>query len=451
MNINFKALFPKSIFYRFVLMALLPMFITQTISLYVFFHRYFNRTAKQNIEILITEISILNNEYDKKINENYDSHYIVDNLNIFTDIKITFAKRDFVKNKDFVNHNFIFKNSIKQLQNKLNTLNVGGINIYKNANMFDIELEKNNGVLIFTVHKSRIFVQRFDLIIFWNIFPFFVTGYITLLFIKNQIRSINKLKNFANEFSYLEKDNNSFKPTGAKEIREMGIAFMNMTRKIKKILNTRTTMLAQISHDMRTPLTRMKLQTEFIEDEDISKFFKQDLEEMEKMINEYLLFTKGESENNYNKVEIKTFFNNILLDYKRSNYNNIKIIYDLLEKNMYIKVDSFKRCINNLINNSLKYCRKDIEITVKTTSTMLGVIIEDDGVGVPEGFFDKIKLAFYRQEGSEGDGFGLGLFIVKNIVNMHDGKIYFSKSDRFGGLSVKLDIPIVSYRDKKND
>jgi two-component system osmolarity sensor histidine kinase EnvZ len=432
-------------------MALLPMFFTQTISLYVFFHRYFNRTAKQNIEILSTEIFILNDEYNKRINEKYDINSLLSNLNIFTDVKIKFVKKDFVKSDDFVNYNFILKNPLKQLQNKLDTLDIGEINIHRNGNIFDIELKKEDGVLIFTVHKSRIFVQRFDLIIFWNIFPFFIIGFVTLLFIKNQIKSINKLKTFANEFSYLEKDNNSFRPTGAREIREMGIAFINMTRKIKKFLNMRTTMLAQISHDMRTPLTRMKLQTEFIDDENISIFFKQDLEEMEKMINEYLLFARGENENDYNKIEIKTFFDNILLDYKRSNYNSIKIIYDLSEEDMYIKIDSFKRCINNLINNSLKYYRKNIEITVKTTNTTLGITIEDDGEGIPEEFFDKVKMAFYKQKECGNDGIGLGLFIVQNIVNMHKGKIYFGKSDRFGGLSVKLDIPIINYKDKKDD
>ncbi len=448
MNVkNFiKSKLPAKLFDRFVLIVLLPMFLMQSISLYIFFHRYLSRTVKQNIDIFKTEIFILNDTFEKNIQLENDYNVIIKNLNLFDNIKINFKKNSKIlkvkaKYKDNI-YNIFYKNLIKQLKNELSNLNIGKINLYKlNENNFNLEVEKDEGILVFTFNKNRIFVQRIYLIVFWNILTFIIMGSIALVYIKNQVKSIIKLKDFANEFSYLEKDNTNFKAGGAKEIRETGIAFLNMVKKMKSLINTRTTMLAQISHDLRTPLTRMKLQTEFLDDKTIADFFKKDLEEMEKLIKEYLLFAKGENENDFKKIKIKTFFENILEDYNRSGYKNIKISYSIKVEDVYLKFDSFRRCINNLINNAIKYAKNKIEVFVKTTQNVITVIIEDDGNGIEENLFEKMQLIFCKNEKTNTDGFGLGLFIVKNIVNMHKGKIYFSKSERLGGLKIKLKIP----------
>lgn len=447
-----KSKLPSKLFYRFILIVLLPMFTMQTVSLYIFFHRYLNITSKQNIDILSTEVFILNNRFDKQIEENNDVNFIIDDLNIFTNIKIIFIKDQSIDDNTvkYNNHtNFLFNNPLEQLENELYILNSGKTKLYKADNYnYNIEIEKNDGILRFTVNKNRIFVHRIDLIIFWNILSFIIMGSVALLYIKNQVKSILKLRTFANEFSYLEKDNSNFKPTGAEEIRETGVAFLNVVKKMKSLINMRTTMLAQISHDLRTPLTRMKLQTEFLDNKEIANFFKQDLEEMEKLINEYLLFAKGENADDFKKVQLKTFFNNIISDYSRSGYNNIKINYKLKTFDICLKVDSFKRCINNLLNNAIKYAKRNIEIFVVSNDKILTIIIEDDGNGISEELFNKIELIFYKAANSKTDGVGLGLFIVKNIVNMHKGKIYFSKSKKLGGLNVKLTIPIINNNKK---
>ena len=202
-------------------------------------------------------------------------------------------------------------------------------------------------------------------------------------------------------------------------------------------------MLAQISHDLRTPLTRMKLQVEFIEDEETANFFKQDLEEMEKMINEYFLFAKGEMENDFKQVNIQNFFDEIINDYKRSGYI-ININYNLKIKGTYLKIDSFKRCINNLINNALKYYKKNITSKVKTTKNTMIINIEDDGCGIPEEFINKVKVPFFKiNKNEKSKNVGLGLSIVQNVINMHKGKIIFKESKDFGGLNVELNIPII--------
>lgn len=443
---------PTKLFTRFVLMVLLPMFLMQSISMYIFFHRYWNKTSLQNIEIFSKEVYMLNNMFNRHVNAGEDSDLTAEDLNIFTNIRINFIKDTKIE-KPTITYNKIkhFLNPIKHLENELYLLNIGKIALYKiSDSYYNIEIEKENGVLLFIFNKNRIFIQRIDLIIFWNILNFIIMGTIALLYIKNQVKSIIRLGVFANEFSYLEKENSNFKPSGAKEIRESGIAVLNMVRKMKNLLNTRTTMLAQISHDLRTPLTRMKLQTEFLEDETIADFFKKDLDEMEKLIDEYLLFAKGENENDFKKVNIKIFFDDILADYERSGYKNITINYSIRVENIFLKQDSFKRCINNLINNALKYARGKIELFVKTTNNSLLITVDDDGNGIAKDMFEKMQLIFYKCSSAKTNGVGLGLFIVKNIVNMHRGKIYFGKS-KLGGLQVKIKIPIINNKRVKNE
>ena len=433
---------PKSIFYRFLLIVCLPLLLMQLIFFYIFFDRYWTNTSKQNVDILVKEIVILNSRYDELFKNNRNSSKIVNELTIFTNINISFIKnKKLTETIRYNNNNYLIFSPIKQLQNELYILNFGKVNLYKqNDNYYNVEIEKDDGVLSFEIQKNRIFIKRVDLIIFWNLFAFFVISSISLIFLKNQIRSVEKLKNFANDFSYLEKDNTSFKPTGAKEIREMGNAFINVVHKMKQLINNRTTMLAQISHDLRTPLTRMKLQTEFIENQEIANYFRQDLEEMEKLINEYLLFAKGEVGDKPRKVNIKNFFDIIINDYKRSNYN-INIKYSLRQRTAYLKIDSFKRCINNLINNALKYYKNKININVKTTDNTMVINVEDDGCGISKEFINKVKIPFYKLDCSNIKSVGLGLSIVQNIVNMHKGKMFF-KTSSLGGLNVELVIPI---------
>ena len=442
-NRYIRSKLPKTIFYRFVLIVLLPLFLMQLACFVIFFNRYYNTTLEQNISLLTDEIFILNAKYEKLIQENNDKSIILAELNIFADIRINFIdKTNINNNKKHID--YFTKNYLKNLIKELYVLNIGNINLDKvSSNYYNIEIEKEDGFLVFTIQKDRIFIKRIDLILFWNITAFCIISTIALLFIKNQVRSIKKLEKFANDFSYLEKDNGNFKPTGAKEIREMGEAFIKLVKRIRQLISTRTTMLAQISHDLRTPLTRMKLQAEFIEDEETAKFFKQDLEEMEKMINEYLLFAKGEMENDFKQVNIQNFFDEIINDYKRSGYI-INIDYNLKIKGTYLKIDSFKRCINNLINNALKYYKKNITIKVKTTKNSMIINIEDDGCGIPEEFVNKVKIPFFKVNKDEKcKNVGLGLSIVQNVVNMHRGKIIFKESKDLGGLNVELNIPII--------
>ncbi|MDR2077721.1 MAG: hypothetical protein LBP39_02005 [Rickettsiales bacterium] len=441
-----KKIFPSSFFYRFMLMVIVPMFLLQVASIYIFFRRYGVRNMKKNIDALVKKIETINIKYDYCVRHFCDQKLFFDSVNLSSDFRVELLNGRQSTESIFDSREPIFLSSpIKQFRTNLRKLisdrmDVTGIG----DDTFRVRIIKPTGTLEYEINKNIIFIPKMNLMIFWNSISFIVIAGITFIFIKKQVKSIELLKNFANDFSYLEKDNIDFKPTGAKEVREVGLAFLNVVRKMKSLINARTTMLAQISHDLRTPLTRIKLQAEFIGDEEISTPLKQDLEEMEKMIGEYLLFARGEIEGNYCLTDLRQFFNNIIDDYRRSNYENIFINFDLNNGGKaYLKIDSFKRCMNNIINNSLRHRRKKININVKTTSAELIIETEDDGKGLAKDLAKKIKRPFYRAKDSDENNFGLGLSVVQHVVEMHQGKVYFEKSKTLGGLAVNINIPLV--------
>lgn len=450
-----KIISPTTLMSRFMLLVLLPMFLLQLSSFYIFFQRYWDRMSRSNIDNLVKEIIDIKEKYRKCLPPKCSRHKLLLNINLSKRMEVN------IFNSDNLEENLLNLKNYKKyvifrptayLKSKLKEQNLSVTNFINESGNYKIFLKEGEDILEFNIEKNYIIVSRISLMIFWNALAFVLIGIIAYFFVKNQVKSIETLKNFANDFSYLEKDNTNFKPTGADEIREVGFAFLNLVRKMKSLIVSRTTMLAQISHDLRTPVTRMKLQTEFVDDKEIADFFKQDLDEMEKMINEYLSFTKGEIVNSYELINVTEFFDGIVFEYKRSGYKNINISYDIDCDYIYVRSDLFKRCINNLINNSLRYRVSRIHINVKTTQTQLTVEVEDDGAGLTTDLLKKVKKPYYSTDNNSKKGnIGLGLSIVQHVVDMHNGKVYFTKSKKFGGLCVVLIIPIKNTKYAKNN
>jgi two-component system osmolarity sensor histidine kinase EnvZ len=198
-------------------------------------------------------------------------------------------------------------------------------------------------------------------------------------------------------------------------------------------------MLSGISHDLRTPLTRMKLQTAFIRDKDISNKLTEDINEMEKMLNEYLQFT---SSSYIEKDELFNFSD--LVEEIISKYNN-KNISKILPARIYFngRKNLIRRCINNLIDNALKYGKKvNVELSKKTTNIFIK--IEDDGPGIPENEYDNVFKPFYKIDKGRADAkssVGLGLSIASDIIRSHGGNIKLEKSN-LNGLGVKIFLPV---------
>ena len=260
---------------------------------------------------------------------------------------------------------------------------------------------------------------------------------IAIIFLKNQTRPIIKLAQASEKFGRGEKIE-KFRPSGALEIRKAGFEFDRMRKRIQRHLNQRSEMLSGISHDLRTPLTRMKLQLSFLKDKEISKKLSEDVDEMDKMLGEYLQFARSDANDKTETFDIVILINQII-----KKYNNKNIHFENKEKIYFDgRKDLIQRCINNLINNSEKYGEK-ILIKLQTFKSNIIIIVEDDGPGIDEKEYENVFKPFYKIDKSRAEtksSVGLGLSITSDIIKSHGGEISLGKSD-MGGLKVKIFLP----------
>ena len=228
------------------------------------------------------------------------------------------------------------------------------------------------------------------------------------------------------------------RPSGALEIRKATYEFDRMMKRINRHLAQRSEMLSGISHDLRTPLTRLKLQLAMMDKKDLAEKMTNDIDEMEKMLSDYLQYAKSQAEENSTKINLSNMITEILKNYdkNRCEFEKSEIIEIEGRKNL------IKRCIINIIGNGLAYGDK-IKIQIKKSINGGIIIVEDNGPGIPESEFLNVFKPFYRVDKSRGlnkSGVGLGLSISQDIVKSHGGNIALSKS-KMGGLLVKISLP----------
>ena len=261
---------------------------------------------------------------------------------------------------------------------------------------------------------------------------------IAIVFLKNQTRPIVNLAKAAEKFGKGEFVK-EFRPSGAKEIRQAAYEFDKMRKRITIHLNQRSEMLSGISHDLRTPLTRLKLQIALLKQQDLAKKMSDDIEEMEKMLNEYLEFSRHQKNEGTETVNISSIIDEVV-----TKYENKKIDISV-ENNLKIDIrpNSIKRCLTNLLDNGLSYGEK-VSILSKKGKDNLLIIVDDDGPGIDKSEYQNVMKPFYRIDKSRGQnksGVGLGLSIANDIIRSHGGNISLDKSP-LNGLRVSISLPL---------
>ena len=275
------------------------------------------------------------------------------------------------------------------------------------------------------------------LFVLWTTLPSIVLVLIALVFLKNQTKPLVRLAKAAERFGkgdYV----NDFRPSGAAEIRKAAYEFDRMAKRINRHLNQRSEMLSGISHDLRTPLTRLKLQLAMLNQKNISESMSKDIDEMEKMLNDYLQFAKTQAQEDTSVINLSDLFNEIKKDLKNENL----IIRNLENTILKGRSSALKRCFENVIQNGLTYGKK-VYVDIQKGSKRVVINIEDDGPGIPEDQYKNVFKPFIRLDKSRSlnqSGVGLGLAIVEDIVNSHGGNIQLGRS-RYNGLLIKISLP----------
>mgnify|MGYP001333615327 FL=1 len=430
-----KSILPKRLFYRALLIVAVPVIVLQLIITIVFFDSLWIKTNKGMTKALVNEINTFIEVYDDEI---YDKKEITNLFSVYQDLNI-----EFIKDENF-NYSYnerwfspIDRTLRRELKSKFGLEKFWfDTTIYKE--LIDIRIRYLSGYFKFLVPRDRVTSSSARIFAIWITVPGLIMVFISLIFLKNQTRPISNLAIVAEKFGKGEVID-EFKPSGALEIRQAGHEFDKMRKRIIRHLNQRSEMLSGISHDLRTPLTRMKLQIAFIKDKELSNKLSEDINEMEKMLNEYLKFTSSSFLEKNEIFDLSELIKEIVKKYDNNNIstqisNNISING---RKNL------IRRCINNIIDNAIKYGDK-VNIELLKNENSLFIKIEDNGPGIVEEEYENVFKPFYKIDKSRAatkSSVGLGLSIASDIIRSHGGNIKLEKS-QMNGLEVKIFLPV---------
>ena len=434
LNNLIKKILPKRLFYRSLIIVATPIILLQIIITVVFFDSLWIKANKGMTRSLVAEIQTMFEIYEKSDED--EQQKIISLYNKNFDFVITFKENEILPAKKAERW---FSPVDRSLRRELKPVfDAYWFDTTSYKELVDLRIKYKNGVIQIFFPREKISPSSARIFALWITLPGLLLIMIAIVFLKNQTRPIVNLAKAAESFGKGEFIK-EFRPSGAKEIRQAAYEFDKMRKRITIQLHQRSEMLSGISHDLRTPLTRLKLQLSFLNQKDLSKKMGEDIEEMERMLNEYLEFARYKKNEETETANINDVIKNIVEKYQDREINVS------LEENLTInmRLNSFKRCLMNLIDNGLSYGKK-VEIFTKKTLSNIIIFVDDDGPGIPKNEHQNVMKPFYRIDKSRGQnkaGVGLGLSIANDIIRSHGGNISLEKSP-LNGLRVKVSLPL---------
>ena len=432
-----EKIFPRTLFVRSLIILIAPILLMQIVIGSVFFDSVWFKTHKALVRITAGEINtflVLYPEFEKKNEVNK----LIKTYGEKNGIQISF-KTEIKKlpSQDLTKWYSLYDQIIKEEFTK-KLADPFWHNVRFDSDYVQIFILNNNKIIEFLIPKSNIRSKSGRIFALWIIIPSLIFLLISLIFLRNQLKPIILLSRAAEKFGKGQYDSD-FKVSGALEIRQASYEFERMKKRILKHISQRTAMLSGISHDLKTPLTRLKLQIELLNKNQKLNSLKEEITEMEKMINEYLDFASNQYSQPVEKFNIIQLIQNLI---DKSFKKNIKI---KSPNNLIFsgRKNLIRRCIANIINNSQKYS-ENILITCKKIKKTIQITIDDDGPGIADEHKEKVFRPFYRVDKSSSlkdSNVGLGLSIVEDIVNSHGGTVKLLNNPKNKGLRVSLSFP----------
>ncbi len=428
-----KKILPKQLFYRSLIIVAAPIIIMQITISIVFFDSLWIKTKKGMTRALVNEIATFIDTYE---NENNDKEQIIKLFENHLQFNIKYETN---KNFPDIFTERWFSPIDRSLRRELKSQNFNywfDTTGYKN--LIDLKIKYKNGYFQFFIPRERLTTTPVRLFALWITLPGVLVIFIAILFLKNQTRPITKLAEASEKFGKGE-DVEDYRPSGALEIRKAGLEFDRMRKRILRHLNQRSEMLSGISHDLRTPLTRIKLQLAFIKDKEITNKLSRDVDEMEKMLNEYLQFSRSNFTEKSEKFNLSELIMSIVKKYENKN-----ILVDQKTEVFFSgRKNLIQRSLNNLLDNAINFS-KNIKVTQQKIKRSILILVEDDGPGIPSSEYENVFKPFYKVDKSRNQtrsSVGLGLSIASDIVRSHGGNIELGKSE-MGGLKIKIVLPV---------
>jgi two-component system osmolarity sensor histidine kinase EnvZ len=429
----YKKLIPTSLLGRSLIIIFVPLITLVVLTVWVFYQTSWTIISKRLTQSVVADINVVVKLIDQNLK--------------FKAIRI--AKEDFKMEVNYKKDTDLNPLSFRpargilsfRLRQALEDLNKPFFYDLSNLDQgVKIAIQLNQDLLIINVNKDRLYNESAFVFLLWMIFASLILLIVAFFFMKGQIRPLKRLSIIAEAFGR-GLDAPELKGAGALEIRQTTNAFNQMRTRIKRFLKQRTDMLAGVSHDLRTPLTRMKLQLSLMTDDKAKKELENDINEMTAMLDSYVSFVRGEAPEPIERIKLNEFIEDIC--------KNIKIKDQKLITNINCFNETsgrplqLKRSIMNILENSFRYA-KEIRVDVSNNDENCYIEISDDGAGILEKNYEDVFKPFFTLDPSrnklKGES-GLGLTIARDIVRSHGGDIKLSKSD-LGGLKTTINLPL---------
>lgn len=434
-----RKILPRSLFFRTMLLIFVPLIVVQVVSVYAYWNSSWSKVGKRLADNLAQDMAFIIQSDDGT----RDFSYIQEQAD-----KIYAMKVQFYDNTN--KHNVWRKN--KQNSRLVTAFLADALHKYfpnSHTDLFlsnhhddlNILVDNDKGLYVFKTSLKNIFSTSIFGFVAWMVATSLLLFAVAVMFLRVQARSITQLAAAAEDFG--KGINTKFKPYGSIEVRRAGLAFVKMKERILRQISERTQMLAGVSHDLRTPLTRMKLQAAMMPESTENKEFIQDIDEMEKMLDGYLAFVSGEGGEKSTFVDINEMISSIINKYRKNTNAMVRFSTNYEVSAIQGREQALRRAVTNILENAFHY-GKTVAVAVNSSEKYLEISVDDDGPGIPKDKREDVFKAFYRVEESRNKktgGVGLGLAIAKDIVVSHGGSIELSDSD-MGGLRVLISLPL---------
>ncbi len=429
---------PRGLFPRSLIIIITPMVVLQSIVAYVFMERHWEKVTKRLSTAVTQDIAMLIDVY-KTYPQEPDFGELIrmarHRLNLSLSITPGGKLPDVESRPFFSLLDRTLRERIRRAIDRPFWIDTVG-----QTNYVDIRIKVDDAVFRIITRRKNTYASNSFIFILWMVASSLVLLSVAVVFLRNQIRPIEELARAAQNFG-TGRDDPDFHPRGALEVQRAATAFIHMRDRIKRHVDQRTTMLAGVSHDLRTMLTRFKLQLAMLEDSAAARELEADVDEMQHMVEDYMAFVRGDGGETSAVTDIKRMLKEVRDDTRHS--PSTVRIHANGDLEAAVKPRATKRCIANLVANACQH-GSNVRVTAERTDSALRVVVEDNGPGIAEENHEDVFRPFVRLDnarGRETGGTGLGLSIARDIARGHGGDITLAKSP-MGGLQATLQIPV---------
>ncbi|MEI9889752.1 MAG: ATP-binding protein [Caulobacteraceae bacterium] len=434
-----KRRLPTSLFGRSVLIIILPVAVMQIAVTWVFFDAHWQTVTSRLSEGLAGDVAWAVDSY-KQDPSPASLTRIASRAERSLDLSIVLQQgRDLPKARTHFNlYGAIDRSLDRALSDRLGD-NLFWFNTTEYPAYVDIKVKVNGGVLRILAPTDRAYATQGHIFVLWMAVATLILTGTSLLFIRNQVRAIERLAEAAEAFG--RGADADFKPHGAREVRQAAQAFLDMKERLQRHIEQRTALLASVSHDLRTPLTRLKLELALAEPGPRTEEMKRDLAEMEHMIDEYLAFARGQGGESVETVAVRGLIEEVSEGARRAGARiKVRIDPDLA---MHVRPNAFKRAISNLVMNAAVH-GEQVEVAARTAwDGGVEIMVDDNGPGIPPDRYEEAFKPFNRLDEARNQnekGVGLGLAIARDVARGHGGDVTLDKSP-MGGLRAVVRLP----------